>query len=215
MATVLAAFGCDPVLIETVGAGQDKVAIVRAAQTIVVVEAPHLGDDVQTIKAGLVEIADVFAVNKADKEGAGQVAVRLRFALGLSERPSSWTPPIVKTIATTGASVPALADAIERHVEHLRQSGEIAERARAGAARGRRVAPGSAALAIPQPPRSQSVCQRGRSGRSPRARRARRRRSAAAGRRIVSDFGAKCANRRCSRHVSPIAHRKRNPNPAA
>lgn len=127
---VLAAFGCDPVLVETVGAGQDEVTIVRSAHTVVVVEVPHLGDDIQAIKAGILETADIFAVNKADKEGAEQVAARLRFVLSLAEPQSSWRPPIIKTVATTGAGVSELADAVERHFLHLTESGALAERAR-------------------------------------------------------------------------------------
>jgi len=134
MALVADALGYDVVLIETVGAGQDEAAIVGVAPTVVVVEVPHLGDDVQAIKAGILEIADVFVVNKADRDGADQAAAVLRAMLSLAPPSESWRPPVLKTSALIGDGVVALLDAVHRHQSFLEKSGELAhwrdERAR-------------------------------------------------------------------------------------
>jgi len=120
----------DVIIIETVGAGQAEVEIVRAAQSIVVVTVPGMGDDIQALKAGILEIADVFCVNKADRPGADQAAAELRMLLSLDSRRDAgeWRPPILKTVAATGENVPALADALGEHLAHLRASGKLMER---------------------------------------------------------------------------------------
>jgi LAO/AO transport system kinase len=112
---VLDAAGYDPVIVETVGVGQDEVEIVRAADVSIVVLVPGTGDDVQAIKAGIMEIADIFVVNKADREGADRTAAEIESMLGLKAAgPDDWRPPVIRTAATTGAGVPALVAAIER-----------------------------------------------------------------------------------------------------
>jgi len=110
--TVLEAAGCRTVLIETVGVGQDEVQVAHLASATVLVLAPGMGDDIQTFKAGVMEIADVFAVNKADRLGAGKVQQELDAMLTISPRPDGWRPPVVQTIATTGEGVSALCEAI-------------------------------------------------------------------------------------------------------
>ncbi len=120
---VLDAMGKDTILIETVGVGQSEVEIADAADTTVVVLSPEAGDAVQTMKAGLMEIADVFAVNKADREGADKLVRAIQSMLELDARPREWTPPVVRTIAQTGEGVPALAEALERHRAFLRERG--------------------------------------------------------------------------------------------
>lgn len=126
----LDAAGFDAVVIETVGAGQAEVEIVRAAQSVVVVAVPGMGDDIQAIKAGILEIADIFVVNKADRPGADQTAAELRMLLSLDERRKerTWRPPILKTIAATGEGVPALADALAEHSTYLKESSQLSER---------------------------------------------------------------------------------------
>ena len=127
---VLDAAGFDAIVIETVGAGQAEVEIVRAAQSVVVVAVPGMGDDIQAIKAGILEIADIFVVNKADRPGADQTAAELRMLLSLDEhrRERAWKPPILKTVASTGEGVPAVADALAEHRAYLDESGQLGER---------------------------------------------------------------------------------------
>lgn len=123
------AAGFDVVLVETVGVGQAEVDIVDAAHLSVVVAVPGLGDEVQAIKAGVLEIADVLCVNKADHPGVDALIGQLRALLSLSsDRP--WTPPIVSTIATRGEGAGELLEAIESHREHLQSTGALAERER-------------------------------------------------------------------------------------
>ncbi len=158
---VLDAAGFDLVVVETVGAGQAEVDIARTAHTTVVVEVPGLGDDVQAIKAGILEIADVFAVNKADLEGADHAVMALRMMLDLNsggahtvlhhgrlmevvsqgpgvqetgERDLAWRPPIHKTVATRREGIAELAEAILLHRGHLEESGGLAWRERERAA---------------------------------------------------------------------------------
>src|SRR5215467_6366077 len=125
----LDAAGFDTIVVETVGAGQAEVEIVRAAQTVVVVTVPGMGDDIQAIKAGILEIADVFVVNKADRPGADQTAAELRMLLSLDEqrKERAWRVPIIKTNATTGEGVPELADKLVAHLAALLESGTLAE----------------------------------------------------------------------------------------
>jgi GTPase len=148
---VFDAAGFDIILIETVGAGQAEVEIARLAHTTLVIEAPGLGDDIQAIKAGILEIADILVVNKADRPGVENTLKALKNALELAhpvrhvfhhhgkleivEAPNepvynSWIPPILQTVATEGTGVHELADEITRHVQHLRESGDWAARER-------------------------------------------------------------------------------------
>ena len=119
VATVLDASGKDLVLIETVGVGQDEIDIVRLADVTVVILVPGMGDDVQTIKAGIMEIADIFVINKSDREGAERVEREIRAMQTLSIRKDAWTPPIVKTVASEGKGVPELAAAIVNYEKFL------------------------------------------------------------------------------------------------
>jgi LAO/AO transport system kinase len=118
-ATVLDASGKDLVLIETVGVGQDEIDIVRLADVTVVILVPGMGDDVQTIKAGIMEIADIFVINKSDREGAERVEREIRAMQTLAIREDTWTPPIVKTVASEGKGVPELAAAIVNYERFL------------------------------------------------------------------------------------------------
>ena len=148
---VFDAAGFDTILIETVGAGQSEVDVARLAHTTLVVEAPGLGDDIQAIKAGILEIADILVVNKADRPGVENTLKALKNALELAhpvrhvfqhhgkveivEAPdvpdyNSWIPPIQQTVAIEGKGIPELVDEIVRHVEHLRESGDWAARER-------------------------------------------------------------------------------------
>jgi GTPase len=126
----LDAAGFDTIIIETVGAGQAEVEIVRAAQSVVVVTVPGMGDDIQAIKAGILEIADIFVVNKADRPGADQTAAELRMLLNLDEHRKErvWRVPIVRTNAMTGDGVHELADKLAAHLAMLRTSGMLASR---------------------------------------------------------------------------------------
>ncbi len=128
VALVLDAAGKDVVMIETVGVGQDEVDIVRLADVTVVILVPGMGDDVQTIKAGIMEIADVFVINKVDHEGAERVEREIRAMQSLSSRPDGWTPPIVKTVATEGNGIPELAGAIEAYQSHMQRQGLLERR---------------------------------------------------------------------------------------
>jgi len=123
VASVLDAAGRDILLIETVGVGQDEVDIVRLADVTIVILVPGMGDDVQTIKAGIMEIADVFVINKSDREGAERVEREIRAMQALAVRHDDWVPPIVKTIASEGIGIGELAEAINRYVGYLAESG--------------------------------------------------------------------------------------------
>lgn len=130
---VMDAFGFDYVLIETVGAGQDEVEIAGTALTTILVNNPGTGDDIQALKAGIIEIADVLVVNKADHPGADVLVSQLQALLSLAPA-GSRRPPIVKTTATKGEGIEKLIDAIAEHRRHLDESGEL-ERQRADDAR--------------------------------------------------------------------------------
>jgi LAO/AO transport system kinase len=132
---VLDAAGYDRILIETVGVGQDEVDVVRAADTVAVVLVPGLGDDIQAIKAGILEIADVFVVNKAEREGADRAVAELSMMLDFAPH-GDWRPPIVKTSAITGSGVQEALAALEEHGDFLERSSEGARR-RAQRARAR------------------------------------------------------------------------------
>ena len=120
-ATVLDAAGKDIVLIETVGVGQDEIDIVRLADITVVILVPGMGDDVQTIKAGIMEIADIFVINKSDREGADRVEREIRSMQSLAIRSDKWTPPIIKTVASEGKGLSELASAIANYEQFLEQ----------------------------------------------------------------------------------------------
>jgi LAO/AO transport system kinase len=119
--TVLDASGRDVILIETVGVGQDEVDIVRLADITVVILVPGMGDDVQTIKAGIMEIADIFIINKSDRDGAERVEREIRGLQSLALRHDGWTPPIVKTVASEGTGVEDLAAAIDDYEAYLQK----------------------------------------------------------------------------------------------
>jgi LAO/AO transport system kinase len=133
---VLDAAGYQTVFVETVGAGQAEVDIARAAHTTIVIEAPGLGDDIQAFKAGITEIADIFVVNKADREGADNTAMALQMVLDLGPRShlspqeTGWHPPICKTIALRSEGISAVVEAIEEHAAYLRESGNLQRRER-------------------------------------------------------------------------------------
>lgn len=131
-ADLLEAFGFDIVIHETVGVGQTELDVVSAADTAVVVLVPESGDAVQAMKAGLMEIADVFVVNKADRPGADQLERALKSTLGLkTRRDEGWTPPIVRAVAIEGEGVDALDEAIAGHREHGARTGALADKRRA------------------------------------------------------------------------------------
>jgi LAO/AO transport system kinase len=131
---VLEAMKKDVVLVETVGVGQDEVEVARLARTTVVVLAPGMGDEIQAIKAGILEVADVFAVNKADREGADRTIKELMGMLDLkNDQGGAWRPPVIKTVALSQEGIEDLAEAIERHQAFLKESGQLEERERARA----------------------------------------------------------------------------------
>jgi LAO/AO transport system kinase len=154
----LDAAGFDRVVVETVGAGQNEVDVVRTADTVVVLVQPGSGDDVQMLKAGILEIGDVFVVNKADldgaertvadlremlREGGGRTRVGHHGAVGTDDETvasaretgeDSWDPPVLETVATTGEGVPEFAEVLDDHRAHLERTGELRERARSRAA---------------------------------------------------------------------------------
>jgi len=126
---LLDAAGFDWVLVETVGVGQDEVDVVRTVDSVVVVTVPGLGDDIQAIKAGILAIADVFVVNKADRDGVEKTAKDLQMMLSIGEH-GDWLPPIVKTVAARDEGVDKLLAEIERHRDYMMTSGEIDRRRR-------------------------------------------------------------------------------------
>src|SRR5882724_4936177 len=109
---ILDAAGYNKIIIETVGVGQDEIDIVKTADVTVVILVPGMGDGVQAMKAGIMEIGDIFAINKADREGVLRTERELEMLLSISERPDGWTPPIIKTVATENSGTDALAAAI-------------------------------------------------------------------------------------------------------
>ena len=135
VALALDAAGFDVILIETVGAGQAEVDIAQLAHTTLVVEAPGLGDDVQAIKAGILEIADVLVVNKADQPGAADAVRALRGMLSLAHGRTEWKVPICETVAVEGKGVDELLKAIDQHRSYLEASGEMDQRKRANVKR--------------------------------------------------------------------------------
>ncbi|MEV0279168.1 methylmalonyl Co-A mutase-associated GTPase MeaB [Streptomyces sp. NPDC050610] len=134
---VLDAAGCDVVLVETVGVGQSEVEIAAQADTSVVLLAPGMGDGIQAAKAGILEIGDVYVVNKADRDGADATARELNHMLGLGESraPGDWRPPIVKTVAARGEGTDEVVEALEKHRAWMEEHGALAERRARRAAR--------------------------------------------------------------------------------
>ena len=130
------AAGYNPIIIETVGTGQAEVEVMRAAQTVLVVTAPGMGDEVQAIKAGILEIADIFVVSKADKPGADQTVAELAMLLSLDptrrqhdKTKPYWRIPVLKTAAIKDQGIARLVDAIQEHYAYLVESGMLSERA--------------------------------------------------------------------------------------
>lgn len=134
VARLLDAACYDLILLETVGVGQSELDVVKVADTVVVIAVPGLGDAVQTLKAGILEVADLFVVNMADRPGASRTAAELQAMLQLgADRDNAWTPPIVETVAVEGRGLHELWQTLERHRAHLDASGEL------GTRRGRRI----------------------------------------------------------------------------
>lgn len=127
---ILDAAGFDKVIVETVGVGQDEVEIVKTADVSVVVLVPGMGDDIQAIKAGIMEIGDVFVINKSDREGVLRTQKELEALLSLAHRPDMWHPPIVKTVATESKGIDDLAAAIAKYMEFQADEGQNSERRR-------------------------------------------------------------------------------------
>ncbi len=128
--TLVEASGRDYVLVETVGVGQTELDVMEAADTVVVVLVPEAGDTIQTMKAGLMEIADIFVVNKADRDGADKLAHEIEASLRLSGVESPWTAPVLTTQANEDVGTEELIDAVKRHREASEASGELAARRR-------------------------------------------------------------------------------------
>ncbi|WIW71388.1 methylmalonyl Co-A mutase-associated GTPase MeaB [Anaerosinus gibii] len=128
---IMDASGKDVIFIETVGVGQSEVDIVSAADTTLVVLVPGLGDDIQAIKAGILEIGDVFAINKADREGADRLNIEINMMLDLdSDKKPDWRPPIKQTVASQDKGIEELLATIYEHFEHLKSTGKLTERRR-------------------------------------------------------------------------------------
>lgn len=123
---VLDIFGCDYIFIETVGVGQSEVDIVKTADTVLMVMVPNLGDDIQAIKAGIMEIADVFAINKSDLDGADKTKVEIEMNLDLNEK-SNYRPPVIKVSAGQNKDIDILLEKILEHREYLEDTKELEE----------------------------------------------------------------------------------------
>ncbi len=127
---ILDASGFDIVLVETVGVGQDEVEVMRTVQTNMVVLVPGMGDDIQAIKAGIMEIGDIFVVNKADRPGADKTVTEVTMMMSLVEEHGDWVPPIVKTVASKNSGIEELDEAIVKHFGYIATSGELDRRNR-------------------------------------------------------------------------------------
>jgi LAO/AO transport system kinase len=133
VADVLEAFGQQVLIIETVGVGQTEMDVAQAADSVVVVLSPKSGDAIQAMKAGLMEVADILVVNKADRPGAGQMVRTLEADLHMRP-PTDWSVPVLVTVASKGEGIAELCDAVDQHRDHLERSGDLAERRRRRAA---------------------------------------------------------------------------------
>jgi LAO/AO transport system kinase len=127
---VLDAAGCDVVLVETVGVGQSEVEVAGLADTTIVLLAPGMGDGIQAAKAGILEVGDVFVVNKADREGADATVRDIRHMISLGDRtePGLWRPPVVKTVAAKGEGIDEVMEALDKHVAWMEHTGTLRER---------------------------------------------------------------------------------------
>lgn len=126
---VLDAAGCDVVILETVGVGQSEIEVVGIADTVLVLLAPGMGDGIQAAKAGILEIGDVFVVNKADRDGASATSRELRHMISLADRPiGSWTPPVLKTVASQSEGIDKVVEEVDKHYAWAQESGELARR---------------------------------------------------------------------------------------
>jgi LAO/AO transport system kinase len=123
---ILDAFGKDIILVETVGAGQSEVDIIKSAHTVIIIEMPGLGDEIQTIKAGILEIGDIFVVNKADRDGADRTVTELNMMLDYNEAlndDDAWRPPVFKAVARDNVGLEEIYDAVQAHFDYLKSSG--------------------------------------------------------------------------------------------
>ncbi len=127
---ILDACGFDYIFIETVGVGQSEVDIIKTADSILVVTVPGLGDDIQAIKAGILEIGDIFIVNKADRDGANRVVIELEMMLGLNAEKDEWDHPILMTVASENKGIIEVVESVIRHKEHLDKTGLLGKRRR-------------------------------------------------------------------------------------
>ena len=125
---ILDAFGKDIVIVETVGVGQSEVDIIKTADTTLVVLVPGLGDDIQAIKAGILEIGDVFAINKADREGADRLEIEINAMLDLNQEHMNWRPPIKRTVASQSEGIHELVVTLEDHIAYVSKTGELEDR---------------------------------------------------------------------------------------
>jgi LAO/AO transport system kinase len=122
---VMDAMGKDIIFVETVGAGQSEVSIIQAAHTSIVVEMPGLGDDIQAIKAGILEIGDIFVVNKADRADAARTVSELEMMLDLNPEKAKWQPPVLQTVARDNKGIDELLLKIDEHMKYMKSSGEL------------------------------------------------------------------------------------------
>ena len=122
------AFGVDVIFVETVGVGQSEVDIVKAADTTMVVLIPGMGDDIQAIKAGILEIGDIFTINKADHDGADKLATELNMMLDLDGETKDWRPPILKAIANQNIGIKEVVDTFHKHHDHIEGNGQLTVR---------------------------------------------------------------------------------------
>ena len=122
---IMEAMGKEVIIVETVGVGQDQVAVSSVVDTVVMTVIPGMGDYLQALKAGIMELGDIFVVNKADRKGVEEVVVDLKMIMGMSERRHAWNPPIVKTVATEKDGIDELMAEIERHRAHIGKSGQL------------------------------------------------------------------------------------------
>lgn len=119
------AYGMDIIIVETVGVGQSEVDIIKTADTTMVVVVPGLGDDIQAIKAGILEIGDLFTINKADREGVEKLNIEIEMMLELNQEDVAWRPPINRTIASKDEGIEAVVDSIAEHRKYLEETGEL------------------------------------------------------------------------------------------